>query len=234
MPRKVDVAARAETAAEIKHIARQQMANNGTAGVSLRAIAREMGITAPAIYNYFPSLDDLITALLVDAFNGLGDAVEDGAVGDTLADKLRNAAHAYRQWALKHPADFQLIYGNPIPNYEAPAELTIPLARRPLETFTQILLEGMATSDWHIPPAYRTIAATIETYMQTWMRESVPPEVPAQAIYTILVMWSRIHGIIMLELFQHISPTVGDVDAFYELELEQFLDTIGVKEDKRK
>lgn len=228
MPRVKDEAAREETAKQIKAIARQQMADNGTAGISLRAIAREMGITAPAIYNYFPSLDDLITALLVDAFNGLGDAVEAGAVGDSTADKLRNAAHAYRAWALASPADFQLIYGNPIPNYKAPAELTIPLARRPLEIFTQILLEGMEQDNWQIPAHYRTIAATIDAYMQTWMQDSVPSDVPVQAIYTILVMWSRIHGIIMLELFEHISPTVGDVDAFYELEVDIFIEAIGL------
>ena len=104
----------------IKAVARQQMAEHGTAGLSLRGIAREMGITAPAIYNYFPRLDDLITALIVDAFTALADAIEaaESAVqSEACGPKILASCLAYREWAIAHPVDFQLIYGNPIPGY---------------------------------------------------------------------------------------------------------------------
>jgi AcrR family transcriptional regulator len=99
----------------IKRIARQQMSERGTAGLSLRAIARELAITAPAIYNYYPRLDDLITALIVDAFQSLADAMQ--ASVSTLDEQGYRArilamSLAYRQWAIEHPTDFQLIYGN--------------------------------------------------------------------------------------------------------------------------
>ena len=100
--------------AQIKAVARQQMADHGTAGLSLRGIGREMGISAPAIYNYYPRLDDLITALIVDAFNALADAIEAaeaGTPGETCGQKILAMCLAYRQWAVEHPVDFQLIYG---------------------------------------------------------------------------------------------------------------------------
>src|SRR5262245_19915009 len=102
---------------EIKQVARKQMAEQGRASIGLRAIARELGLTAPAIYRYFPSLDDLILALIVDGFNDLADALE---IADTTQarddyyNRLITVFLAYRNWALAHPTDFQLIYGNPI------------------------------------------------------------------------------------------------------------------------
>ena len=107
------------TIAEIKATARQQMAESGTAGVSLSAIARAMELSAPALYRYFASRDDLVTALIVDAFNDLADDDPGGRSRlwrPAYADRLL-ACLAYREWAIAHPVDFQLIYGNPIPGY---------------------------------------------------------------------------------------------------------------------
>ena len=119
---------RSATIAQIKAVARQQMAEHGTAGLSLRGIGREMGITAPAIYNYFPRLDDLITALIVDAFTALADAIEAAELAvqsETCGPKILASCLAYREWAITHPVDFQLIYGNPISGYVAPADITV-------------------------------------------------------------------------------------------------------------
>src|SRR5262245_85809 len=112
----------AATSAEIKDTARRLMAEHGTAGVSIRAIARAMGLSAPSLYHYFPNRDELITALISDAFNALADELEqvrDRTAG-TAAERLMAVVLAYRSWALAHPLDFQLIYGNPIPGYVAP------------------------------------------------------------------------------------------------------------------
>ena len=125
---------RSTTIAQIKAVARQQMAEHGTAGLSLRGIAREMSITAPAIYNYFPRLEDLITALIVDAFTDLAEAMEAAEAAEESErpyHKILALCLAYREWAIGNPTVFQLIYGNPIPGYHAPEEVTIPLARRP-------------------------------------------------------------------------------------------------------
>ena len=119
--------------AQIEAVARQQRAQHGTAGLSLHGIAREMGITAPAIYNYFPQLEDLITALIVDAFNAPADAMEAAEVAEASErpyDKIMALCMAYQEWAVAHPTVFQLIYGNPIPGHHAPEEITIPLGSR--------------------------------------------------------------------------------------------------------
>src|SRR5690242_4686609 len=115
----------------IKETAWQQIARQGAAALSLRAIARELNITAPAIYNYFPSRDDLVTALIVDAFTSLGDSQKD-SIKSIPANKpqarLFTLGLAYRDWALAHPQRYQLIFGTPIPGYEAPADITLPAA----------------------------------------------------------------------------------------------------------
>src|SRR5262245_16653675 len=116
---------------DIKTTARKLMAESGTEGLSLRAIARAMDITAPAIYTYFPTLDDLITALIVDAFNGLADAMKTARDNPTHAahrERLRAAMESYRAWAWSHMAEYLLIFGTPIPGYEAPREITVPAA----------------------------------------------------------------------------------------------------------
>ncbi|MFZ1629219.1 MAG: TetR/AcrR family transcriptional regulator, partial [Anaerolineae bacterium] len=159
-PQRGQVRAHNDMAAEIKAAARQQMAAHGTAGLSLRGIAREMSITAPAIYNYFPRLEDLITALIVDAFTALADAMdaaEAAAPSERAYDKIMALCLAYREWAIAHPTVFQLIYGNPIPGYRAPEELTLPLARRPFLGLFRCFMRAHLSGELTIPAEYQTV-----------------------------------------------------------------------------
>jgi AcrR family transcriptional regulator len=216
----------AATSAEIKATARALMAEHGTAGVSLRAIARAMEMSAPSLYHYFPSYDDLITALISDAFHALADALErtrDQAAGPPI-ERLLAVTLAYRDWALAHPLDFQLIYGNPIPGYVAPRELTVPAAARSLGVFAGLIAEALANGastgqDAHVPAGLR---AHLEA-----LREHEGYDVPLAALYLGVVGWTRIHGIIMLELFQHIQPVVGDIALFYRIQVEDLLKMLG-------
>ncbi len=235
MPRPRNIEAREETAEAIKAIARQQLADNGTNGISLRGIARELGMTAPAIYNYFPKLDDLITALLVDAFTSHADAVDSAiAEHDNPVDALKAGLHAYRNWALAHSSDFDLIYGNPIPGYEAPGEITVPLAARPQESFTRCIMEARAAGQLTIPPDYQQVPESIEAHVSTWLYQRLPEirEIPdhMQSLYMMIVGFSRVHGITMLEIHRHIDSTIGDVDTFFSREVENYLQHIGLKE----
>jgi len=161
-PKRGQARERGEMIAQIKAAARRQMAEHGTAGLSLRAIARELGITAPAIYNYFPRLEDLITALIVDAFTALADAIdaaESAVESESCGPKVVASCLAYREWAIAHPMDFQLIYGNPIPGYVAPAEVTVPLARRPFDGLFRLFLEAHQTDELMIPAEYAPVPA---------------------------------------------------------------------------
>ncbi len=150
---------RLATSGEIKQVARRQMAAEGAAALSLRAIARVMGITAPAIYRYFPSRDDLVTVLIVDAYNDLAAAL-DGADAQALspAERLVRIAHAYRDWARAHPADYSLIFGTPIPGYHAPADVTRPAAIRASAAVVGLLMDvhggGVPASGFASTPSY--------------------------------------------------------------------------------
>ena len=115
----------------IKETSWKQIAREGAPALSLRAIARELNITAPAIYNYFPSRDDLVTALIVDAFTSLGESQKDSIKSipaSKPAVRLSKLGLEYREWALTYPQRYQLIFGTPIPNYEAPPDITLPAA----------------------------------------------------------------------------------------------------------
>lgn len=146
-----------QTRDEIKAVARRQMAREGASALSLRAIAGEMGLTAPALYRYYPSRDELITALIVDAFHALGDVLE-GARGTVVAEAHANQfvamMHAYRAWALAHPAEFTLIYGTPIPGYHAPEVVTDPAVRRSLAPLLALLAAAWQAGKITPDPAY--------------------------------------------------------------------------------
>ena len=221
---------RSATIAQIKAVARQQMAEYGTAGLSLRGIGREMNITAPAIYNYFPRLDDLITALIVDAFNALADAMaaaELAVQSEACGPKIQASCLAYREWAIAHPVDFQLIYGNPIPGYVAPAEITVPLARRPFDGLSRLFFEAYRTGELVVPAEYTPVPASISAHFATWLPEA-GYDFPDALLCLLMSGWARIHGMAMLELFEHLGPVVGDSAAFYRYELGALLQQLGM------
>ena len=123
---------RAELTREITDTARRHLATEGAAGLSLRAVAREMGMVSSAIYRYFPSRDDLLTALIIDGYNAIGAAVEkaDGACRrDDYAGRWLAASRAVRTWALAHPHEYALVYGSPVPGYQAPQQTIGPASR---------------------------------------------------------------------------------------------------------
>lgn len=222
---------KAEASAEqIKAIARAQMAAGGAAALSLRAIAREMGMTAPALYRYFPRLDDLITALILDAFNAHADAMAQAAdqyPDDDYAGRLWGALLAYRQWALDHPVDFQLIYGSPIPGYSAPAELTVPAASRAFVVVVSALDGALRAGLLHPLPEYSAMPAPVQARLELINQRDgyvVPPVILAIATRG----WTHIHGVVMLESFGHLAPVVGDVDAFYRFELVSLYRSLGM------
>jgi AcrR family transcriptional regulator len=230
MPRPRREESHGNLAVEIKRIAREQMAQHGTASVSLRGIARALGITAPAIYNYYPRLDDLITALIVDAYTALAEAMEEAAesVPDgTNRDRILAATLRYRTWALERPVEFQLIYGNPIPGYVAPFAVTAPLARRPFVTLGRYFIAAWQSGELTLPFSESDLPTTITQHIESWRREAgilAPP----QSLYALIVGWTRIHGMVTLELFHHTQPTVGDTAAMYWHEVSSFFASLGL------
>ena len=222
---------RQATQSEIKDIARKLMTEHGTAGLGLRAIAREMDVTAPAIYRYFPSLDDLITELIIENFHAQAAAMAEGANSAPKTDyvgRLMGMLLAYRRWALDHPIDFQLIYGNPIPGYVAPAERTMPAARRGFDVVVEILAGALTAGAIVPPPEYHVLPGAIAEQLSGVIAHE-GYDVPIVVVYLATVGWTRIHGIVMLELFDDIQPIVGDTEAFYRFEMHMLLKQLGYK-----
>ncbi len=220
---------RAATGEEIKDTARRQMAEHGAAALSLRAIAAAMGITAPAIYRYFPNRDALVTALIVDAYQALGAAVaaaEAAVPRDRFGDRFLAAAGAYRRWSLEHPAEFQLIFGTPIPGYEAPADVTVPVvleAFSPFATIPEDAWRAGALHDAVFPQEPETDAR-----LAAWLiGEGL--HLPAPLMRLVLEGWGQMHGLVTLELIGQLPPVVGDVGPLYDAAVRALVARLGLR-----
>lgn len=213
--------------AAIKETARTQIAENGAATLSLRAIARELKITAPAIYNYFPSRDDLVTALIVDAYNSLRDAIltSQATAEVSQTERILESARAYRGWARAHPEEYSLIFGTPIPNYHAPMEITGPAAAGSMAVIISVFDTAWRAGALHI----EGILTETPEMIQTWIDKfeySGPPEI----IQITMASWAQIHGIVSLELNGHYTAFSEEVtiDSFFEIEIQAVLARIGM------
>lgn len=218
------------TIEEIKSTARQQMAESGTTALSLHAIARAMGMSTPGLYRYFASRDDLVTALILDAYNDLAEALETAALDlpeHDYAGRMMATVLAYREWALAHPVDFILIYGNPIPGYHAPEQLTMPAARRGFAVILRILSEAYQAGALRAPSEYLQLPPELRPGLPP-IDGQPAPALPEVVIYIGLVGWTRIHGMLMLELFHHIQPLLNDTTAFYRYEMKNLLHSVGL------
>lgn len=216
---------REATVDEIKSVARQQMAEQGAAALSLRAIAAQMGMTAPALYGYFKSRDELVTALILDAYYALADTLSETGnqnadpVQATLAKILR-----FRTWALENKADFSLIFGTPIPGYHAPAELTLPAARKGAILLAQALQAVYDTGTRPEIPVERELADRLRDW-QAAMGENISPAVA----YLSLVGWATLQGMLMLEIYGHLQFILPDHSAtLYRNEVIAMLRRLGV------
>jgi AcrR family transcriptional regulator len=216
---------RAEITREITDIARGHLAAGGAAGLSLRAVARDMGMVSSAIYRYFPSRDDLLTALIVDGYNAIGEAVETAEAAwrrDDYPGRWRAAARAAREWALAHPHEYALIYGSPVPGYQAPAD-TIGPASRSAVVFGRLVSDAHAASalaagaldrGGSAGPARPVPAGLSEDAAR--LRETVMPGVPDDVILGALTAWAGLFGIISFELFGQFTNVVTDRAAYFD------------------
>jgi AcrR family transcriptional regulator len=205
---------------EIKAAAWRLIAAEGASSLSLRAIARELHITAPAIYNYFPRRDDLITQLIIDAFTSFGDAqlaaIQSLDPQDSAA-RLRQLGLAYRQWALEYPERYQLIFGTPIPGYVAPPEKTLPAAARSLGALAGVV-ESLRVAGKLYAPEFPAVTPGHEEMFALW--KSYGGEVDSLSLSVAILIWCRVHGLVSLEISGELPPFGVDGAALYHYELE--------------
>jgi AcrR family transcriptional regulator len=220
-----------DLAQEIKTTAFRRLSEQGPAGLSLRAIARDLNITAPAIYNYFPRLEDLLTALIVDAFTALGDALvaaRDTHPADDHLHRLHATGIAYRTWACTHPEQYNLIFGTPIPGYQAPQEITQPAAERGLSILIGVLEDawraGKIRVDENILSGRPALAEQIHQWLKiTHGGDFTPGPALVALYYQAVIIWTRVHGLVSLELYRQYPITIQDPGEIFRLELERML-----------
>jgi AcrR family transcriptional regulator len=209
---------RAELTAAIKRTAREHLARDGAPALSLRAVARDVGLVSSAVYRYFPSRDDLLTALIVDAYDAVGAAAEaaDTACADRHDTLLRwmACAGAVRSWALAHPHEYALVYGSPVPGYAAPADTIDPAGRVAL-VFLSILVDGVAAGAIEVDDRIETSRALRRDLAR--LREAAPG-VPDGVLVRGLLVWTQLFGAISFELFGHLHGVIDDGDALFALQ----------------
>jgi len=208
---------RAELTREITETARRQLATEGAAALSLRAVAREMGMVSSAVYRYFPSRDDLLTALIIDGYNALGAAAEqaDGACRrDDYPGRWLAACRAVRDWALAHPHEYSLVYGSPVPGYQAP-EQTIGPASRVAAVLGKIIGDAQASGVLD-PPALCPAPPDSFAPDAARLRESVLPEVPDEVAARALATWASVFGLVSFELFGQFENVVTDRGGYFD------------------
>jgi AcrR family transcriptional regulator len=227
VPRTARERARAEITAEILDTARGYLASDGAPALSLRAIARDLGMASSALYRYFSSRDELLTRLIIDAYDSLGAAAEvreAAAARDDLPGRFTAICAAVRAWALAHPNEYALIYGSPVPGYVAPADTVRP-ASRVTTLLLRIVVEAAAAG--RLPDAdirdadadIRDAEAQPVAAALAPIRSYLPPGVPTPLVQRALMVWTNLFGVVSFEVFGQLHNVVGDPaadrDAFF-------------------
>ncbi|WP_406509702.1 TetR/AcrR family transcriptional regulator [Streptomyces sp. NBC_00212] len=218
--------ARIEVTEAIKDEARKQLAADGATKLSLRAVARELGMVSSALYRYFPSRDDLLTALIVDAYDAVGEAAEralaEQRAAASPATRWTAVCRAVRTWALAHPHEYALIYGSPVPGYTAP-EATIGPAARVGLVLISIVRDAHQGKGIAPPP----LAAPVRAEAERMAADFVPDLPPAVAV-ALVAAWSQLFGLVSFEVFGQFHRVVEDREPFFTHSAEQLARSVGL------
>ena len=211
---------------EIKRIAREHLAEAGP-DLSLRAVARDLGVVSSAVYRYFESRDALLTTLIIDAYNDLGVAAEhaEGAVPRSdLMGRWLALGRGIHTWAGDHPHEYALLYGSPVPGYAAP-EATIGPASRPLLVLAALLRDGVERGVLHIVDRLpKPVRADLVTIAANAEFADIPPAVLGRG----MIAWAQVFGAISFELFGRLTNAITDYDAYFDHQLRAMAGYLGL------
>lgn len=222
--------ARIEVTAAIKDEARRQLAAEGAAKLSLRAVARELGMVSSALYRYFPSRDELLTALIVDAYDSVGEAAE-SARRTAVPDPSMPAVHltrwvavacAVRDWALAHPHEYALIYGSPVPGYTAP-QATIGPASRVGLALVAVVEDAHRAEGLAVPPLAEELRTEAER-----VAADVAPGLPPAVVAPLVAAWAQLFGLLSFEIFGQFNRVVEAREVFFRRAVEELARTVGL------
>jgi AcrR family transcriptional regulator len=205
---------RTQVRAEVKQAALAQLAQAGPGGISISAIGKQLGVSGPALYRYFASRDELLTELVIDAYTDLADALTAATSYVSSHDqrpKFEALARAYRSWALAQPHRYRLLFGPPLPGYDAHAQRLIDAAQKAMNLLLDIL--GAAGDRAAISPPQ-----PFASQLAAWAQPHHPGIDPAIALRAVLV-WSRLHGFVSLEIAGNFASMGLDPGQLFEIQL---------------
>jgi AcrR family transcriptional regulator len=243
---------RAATVLEIKQTARQVLVEEGSGGLSLRAVAREMGLTAPALYRYFPSREDLLGHLIADLYEEVSEEMErarDAEPAGDVAGRLLAVSRTFRRWALAHPPEFALLFGSPIEGFTRPHEAAAgePAAaagapdpagqagqagQRFGAIFAGLVAELYLTQPFPAP-ADEEIEPGLLAQLEAWCA-TLPVPLPLGVMQVFLSCWIRLYGSVCMEVFGHLRFAVADAEPIFEAELRSLAALLGHPEAYRR
>jgi AcrR family transcriptional regulator len=222
--------AREELTRALLASARKQLGEVGPAALSVRAVARDVGMASSAVYRYFASRDELLTALLIQAYDELGAAVEAADAGvatrTRLRERWRRICHAIRDWALAQPHEYALLYGTPVPGYTAPEATVPPAARVPLAMLAlahDAQQAGLRPTTASLPVSRREHRAL------AGIRQLTEFTIDDERLVRCMMAWSNLFGHVSLELFGHMHRGVLDYDAHFDHVVDRLAVDLGLE-----
>ncbi|MEU8898746.1 WHG domain-containing protein [Nocardia sp. NPDC048505] len=231
MPTTPRARARAQTMEDIVRIGRDHLATDGAAALSLRAVARDLGVVSSAVYRYVRSRDELLTLLVIDGYTALGDAV-DAALADAPDDpreQLLVLARTVRAWALAEPARYGLLFGTPVPGYDAPVEQTTAPGTRVILTMQRLFARAHERGQLTAPDPLPVVSAPL-TGSFAAIRGEFDLDLPDWLIVRGVTLWASLFGLVSGDVFDMYGPeTFADRDELFELQLGALLDMLGFR-----
>ena len=215
-PRTARARARLELTGEIKRAARQRLAADGAPALSLRGVARDIGMVSSAVYRYFPSREDLLTALIVESYTSLGAVAASAEAAVRRTDTLGRwmaVAKSVRGWALENPHEHELIFGTPVPGYRAPQDTVDPAGVIPLLLLTVLSDAGRHGSN--VSWMDRSLPKIVRIDLQR-LRDGAGIDLSDATLNQAIVVWTLLVGTISFELFGHLTNVITDFSAYFE------------------
>lgn len=219
---------RAAATREIVAAAERHIAEHGPAALSLRAVARDLGMTVQALYHYFPNRDDLVTALIEKAYDDLAAAVQDAVdagTDDPDLPRLVVATEGYRNWAVANPERFQLLYGTPLRHYAAPVDGPTTAALRRMSAIFERELFGEYTAEQLAAAETPALPDAFRTYLEQLPPTGAEPH-PGAATALLMSAWGHMHGLVVLEVFGHTGFLGEHQAALFRMAMRDLVDGI--------
>jgi AcrR family transcriptional regulator len=227
---------RADTVREIKETARRVLVDQGVDGLALRAVAREMGMSAPALYRYFDSREDLVENVVADLYDELVEVLEearDAARPATAPIQLLASARAFRRWAITHHAEFGLLFGSagdgvvPAHGTATTDDSLAQLSARRFGAVFAVLVAQIYEERGFPIPADDEIAPDLQAQLLEWCTK-FPVPLPLGVMQVFLSCWIRLYGMVCMEIFGHLKFALADAEPMFEAELHGLAEVLGV------